>query len=125
MSVGLASPAVVARVDAERVAVLEAEDDAPVGAHRHGPEAGEVSVVTPACFEAFAAGRDLAAATVRNRVVRVGRHRVRALRSGAANLFRAVLADGRRGEGTVFPGPLLWDDHPPPRANAEVVRKRR
>ena len=28
-------------------------------------------MVAPACFEAFAAGRDLAAATVRNRVVRL------------------------------------------------------
>ena len=88
--------------------------------------AGEAYVVAPACFEAFAAGRELAAATVRNRVVRLGRHRVRASRSGAANLFRAVLADGSRVEGMVFPGALIWDDDPPPpRANAELVRKRR
>ena len=33
--------------------------------------AGETYVVAPACFEAFAAGWDLAAATVRNRVVRL------------------------------------------------------
>ena len=71
------------------------------------------------------AGRDLAPTTVRNRVVRLGRHRVRASRSGAANLFRAVLADGRRVEGMAFPGALIWDDDPPPRANAELVRKRR
>ena len=86
--------------------------------------AGEAYVVAPACFEAFAAGRELAAATIRNRVVRLGRHRVRASRSGAANLFRAVLADGSRVEGMVFPGELIWDDDPPPRANAELVRKR-
>ena len=66
--------------------------------------AGEAYVVAPACFEAFAAGGDLAPATVRNRVVRLGRHRMRASRAGAANLFRAVLADGGRVEGLVFPG---------------------
>ena len=87
--------------------------------------AGEAYVVAPACFEAFAAGRDLAPATVRNRVVRLGRHRSRTSRSGATNLFRAVLADGSRVEGMVFPGTLIWDDDPPPLANAELVRKRR
>jgi len=87
--------------------------------------AGEAYVVTPASFEAFAAGRELAPATVRNRVVRLGRHRSRASRSGAANLFRAVLADGNRVEGMVFPGELIWDDDPPPLANAELVRKGR
>ena len=66
--------------------------------------AGEAYVVAPACFEAFAAGRELAAATVRNRVVRLGRHRQRASPSGAANVFRAVLADGSRVKGMVFPG---------------------
>ena len=45
--------------------------------------------------------------------------------SGATNLFRAVLADGSRVGGMVFPGELIWDDDPPPRANAELVRKRR
>ena len=87
--------------------------------------ADEAYVVTPACFEAFAAGRELAPATVRNRVVRLGRHRSRASRSGAANLFRAVLADGSRVGGMVFPGELIWDEDPPPRANAELVRKGR
>ena len=87
--------------------------------------AGEAYVVTPACFEAFAAGRDLAPGTVRNRVVRLGRHRQRASPSGAANLFRAMLADGSRVGGMVFPGELIWDDDPPPRANAELVRKGR
>ena len=87
--------------------------------------AGGAYVVTPACFEVFAAGRALAPATVRNRVVRLGHHRVRASRSGAANLFRAVLADGRRVEGMVFPGELIWDDDPPARTNAELVGKGR
>ena len=87
--------------------------------------AGEAYVVSPACFEAFAAGRDLAPGTVRNRVVRLGRHRTRASRSGAANLFRAVLADGSRVGGLVLPGELIWDDDPPPRANAGLVGKGR
>ena len=87
--------------------------------------AGEAYVVTPACFETFAAGRDLAPATVRNRVVRLGRHRSRASPSGAANVFRAVLADGSRVQGMVFPGELVWDDDPPPRANASLVGKGR
>ena len=57
--------------------------------------AGEAYVVSSACFAAFAATRELAPATVRNRVVvRLGRHRSRASRSGGANPFRSVLADG-------------------------------
>ena len=87
--------------------------------------AGEAYVVPPACFAAFAAGRDLAPATIRNRVVRLGRHRSRASPSGAANVFRAVLADGSRVQGMVFPGELIWDDDPPPRASAGLVRKGR
>ena len=87
--------------------------------------AGEAYAVSPACFEAFAAGRELAPATVRNRVVRLGRHRQRASPSGSANVFRAVLADGSRVKGMVFPGELVWDDDPPPRANASLVGKGR
>ena len=94
------------------------------GAWLHNIE-GEAYVVAPACFEAFATGRDLPPVTVRHRVVRLRRHRSRASRSGAANLFRAVLADGSRVEGMVFPGELVWDDDPPPRANASLVGKGR
>ena len=65
---------------------------------------GEAYVVSPASFEAFAAGRELAPATVRNCVFRLGRHRSRASRSGAANRFRGMLADGSRVEGLVSPG---------------------
>ena len=82
------------------------------GAWLHNIE-GEAYVVAPTCFEAFAAGRGIAPATVRNRVVRLGRHRQRASPSGAANVFRAVLADGSRVKGMVFPGELVWDDDPP------------
>ena len=92
------------------------------GAWLHNIE-GEAYAVSPACFEAFAAGRDLATATVRHRVVRLRRHRQREARSGAANLFRAVLADGSRVKGMVFPGELVWDDDPPPRGNARLVGK--
>jgi len=80
----------------------------------HNNIAGEAYVVSPACFEAFAAGRDLAPATVRHRVVRLRRHRQRESASGSANIFRAVLADGSRVKGMVFPGELVWDDDPPP-----------
>ena len=94
------------------------------GAWLHNIE-GEAYAVSPACFEAFAAGRDLATATVRHRVVRLRRHRQREAPSGAANLFRAVLADGSRVKGMVFPGELVWDAAPPPRGNARLVSKRR
>ena len=94
------------------------------GAWLHNIE-GEAYTVSPACFEAFAAGRDLAPGTVRNRVVRLGRHRQRASPSGAANVFHAVLADGSRVKGMVFPGELVWDDDPPPRANASLTGKGR
>ena len=90
------------------------------GAWLHNIE-GEAYAVSAACFEAFAAGRDLAPATVRHRVVRLRRHRQRESPSGSANLFRAVLADGSRVKGMVFPRELVWDDDPPPRSNARVV----
>ena len=91
----------------------------------HNNIEGEAYAVSPACFEAFAAGRDLAPATVRHRVVRLRRHRQRESPSGSANLFRAVLADGSRVKGMVFPGELVWDDDPPPRGNARLVGKGR
>ena len=94
------------------------------GAWLHNIE-GEAYTVSPACFEAFAAGRGIAAGTVRNRVVRLGRHRQRASPSGAANVFSAVLADGSRVKGMVFPGELVWDDDPPPRASASLAGKGR
>ena len=47
------------------------------------------------------------------------------LRDGSVpvNVFRAVLADGSRVKGIVFPGELVWDDNPPPRANTSPVGK--
>ncbi|MDD9979819.1 MAG: DNA-binding domain-containing protein [Gammaproteobacteria bacterium] len=52
--------------------------------------AGEAYVVTPVCFEAFAAGHELAPGTVRNRVDRLGRHRRRTSPSGAATVRSAA-----------------------------------
>ena len=94
------------------------------GAWLHNIE-GEAYAVSPARFEAFAAGRDLAPATVRHRVVRLKRHRQRETPSGLANVFRAVLADASRVKGMAFPGELVWDDDPPPRGNARLVGKSR
>ena len=82
-------------------------------------------MVSPACFEAFAAGREFAPSTVHSRVVRLGRRRQGASPSGTANVFHAALADGSRVKGMVFPGAPVWDDDPPPRANAELVGKGR
>ena len=87
--------------------------------------AGEAYVVVPDGFEAFAAVEGVAAKTVRNRVARLGRHRERGSGSGSANTFRAELADGRRVEGMVFPGDLIWDDDPPAEADAPSGRRRR
>jgi len=85
---------------------------------------GEAYVVMPDGFEAFAAREGVAARTVRHRVVRLGRHRERSTRSGAANTFRAELADGRRVRGMVFPGELVWDADPPPQGGAFADRRR-
>ena len=87
--------------------------------------AGEAYVVVPDGFEAFAAAEGVEAKTVRNRVARLGRHRERGSRSGAANTFRAELADGRRVEGMVFPGELIWDGDPPAEADGALGRGRR
>ena len=54
-----------------------------------------------------------------------GRRRQRASSSSSAYVFRAVLADGSRVKGMVFPGELVWDDDPPPQANAGLVGKGR
>ena len=87
--------------------------------------AGEAYVVVPDGFEAFAAIEEVEPSTVKNRVARLGRHRERSSGSGAANTFRAELADGRRVEGMVFPGDLVWDDDPPAEADGALGRRRR
>ena len=85
---------------------------------------GEAYAVVPDAFEAFAALQGVAAKTVRHRVVRLGRHRERGTPSGAANTFRAELADGRRVRGMVFPGELLWGAEAPPEGGTLDRRRR-
>ncbi len=87
--------------------------------------AGEAYVAVPDGFEAFAAVEGVEVKTVKNRVARLGRHRERGSRAGAANTFRAELADGRRVDGMVFPGELFWDGDPPPEAEGGLGRRRR
>ena len=82
--------------------------------------AGDAYVVRPACFEAFAAVEGVDVATVKNRVARLRRHRLRKWERGIANTFRAVLGDGRRVQGMLFPGELIWDDEPPAPGAAEL-----
>ena len=78
--------------------------------HRIGDEA---YVVVPDCFEEYAVVDGLRARTVKNRVVRLGLHRVRRTPDGVADLFRAALGDGRMARGMLFPGRLLWGDDEP------------
>ena len=87
--------------------------------------AGEAYVVMPECFDAFAAVENVDAKTVKNQVARLGRHRERKTPSGKANTFRAELPDGRRVDGMVFPGDLIWDDKAPPQADGALGRRRR
>ena len=90
--------------------------------------AGEAYLMAPTCFEALATRRDVTAATVRNRVVRLGRRRQCAYRSGSTHVyraFRAVLADGSPVKGMVLLGEFVWEDNPLPCANASLVGKGR
>ncbi len=81
---------------------------------------GDAYCVRPACFEAYAAVEGVAMGTIKNRVAKLRRHRLRKWERGVANTFRAELADGRRVEGMLFPGALIWDDDPPPLADADL-----
>ena len=83
---------------------------------------GEAYVVVPDAFATFAAGEGLDAGTVKNRVSRIRRHRGRRSKLGPTGTFHAVLGDGRRTRGMVFPGALFWDDDPPPAADAEFLK---
>ena len=87
--------------------------------------AGEADVVVPDGFEAVARLEDVEPSTVKNRVARLGRHGERPSGSGAANTLRAELADGRRVEGMVFPGELIWDEDPPVEAAGELGHRHR
>ena len=85
--------------------------------------AGDAYVVVPDGYRAFAESRGMGANTVMNRVKRLGRHRERGGRTGAANTFRARLADGRRVAGMAFPGELVWDGDPPPEGDVRLERR--
>ena len=78
--------------------------------HRIGAEA---LAVVPDCFEEHAALEGVAPKTVKNRVTKLARHRSRASGHGRADLFPAVLRDGRKVRGMLFPGALLWGDDDP------------
>ena len=75
---------------------------------------GDAFCVRPACFEEFAAIESAETRTIKNRVAKLRRHRLRKWDRGVANTFRAELADGRKVEGMLFPGELIWDDDRPP-----------
>ena len=81
---------------------------------------GDAYCVRPACFEAYAPVEDVEAGTIKNRVAKLRRHRLRKWERGVANTFRAELPDGRRVEGMLFPGELIWDGNPPPVAGGEL-----
>lgn len=87
--------------------------------HRIGDDA---FVVEPDCFEVWAEREGIAVKTARNRVRRLMRHR-RSQRPGGGrgDRFYAVLGDGRRVQGMVFPGELLWDGAEPEEGPARLV----
>ena len=82
---------------------------------------GAAFVVDPDCFEALAAAESLPPKSIRNRVLKLGRHRTRRSAAGRADAFAAELADGRRENGMLFDGELFWDDNAPP-ASKSVLR---
>ena len=83
--------------------------------------AGSAFVVEPDCFEALATAESLPPKSIRNRVLKLGRHSTRRSGAGRADAFPADLADGRRVSGMVFPGELFWDKDAPP-ASKSVLR---
>lgn len=86
--------------------------------HRVGHDA---FAVEPDCFAEWAAREGVAAKTARNRVARLGRHRTHARSGRKADRFRALLGDGRRVRGMLFPGELLWGDDAPEDGTATLV----
>ncbi|MCY3810764.1 MAG: hypothetical protein OXH15_03100 [Gammaproteobacteria bacterium] len=82
---------------------------------------GDAYCIEPDCFEAFAASESARVKTVRNRVVRLDRHRAKRRTWGKQDAFRAQLADGRRVSGMLFPGELFWDEAAPAESAAALV----
>ena len=60
------------------------------------------------------------AGTIKSRVAKLRWYRLRKWERGVGNTFRAEFRDGRRVEGILFPGELIWEDGLPPLAGAEV-----
>ena len=81
---------------------------------------GSAFVVDPDCFEALAAGESMPPKSIRNRVLKLGRHSTRRSSAGRADAFPAALADGRRVSGMVFPGELFWDQDAPPASKSAL-----
>ena len=86
--------------------------------HRIGDDA---YVVVPDCFREHAALEGVGPKTVKNRVARLGRHRSRLSGVGQADRFPAVLGDGRKVQGMLFPGELLWGDGEPEDGSARLA----
>ena len=74
---------------------------------------GSAFVVDPDCFEGLAAAESMPPKSIRNRVLKLGRHSTRRSQSGRADAFKADLQDGRRASGMLFPGELFWDKDAP------------
>ena len=81
---------------------------------------GSAFVVDPDCFEALAAAESMPPKSIRNRVLKLGRHSTRRSESGRADAFKADLADGRRPTGMLFPGELFWDEDAPPASKSRL-----
>ncbi len=77
-------------------------------------------MVDPDCFEALAAAESMPPKSIRNRVLKLGRHSTRRSESGRADAFKADLADGRRASGMLFPGELFWDKDAPPASKSRL-----
>ena len=86
--------------------------------HRLGDHA---LVVVPDCFEEHAALEGVGAKTVKNRVTKLGLHRLRSSGGGKVDLFRAVVGDGRTVSGMLFRGRLLWGDDEPEDGSATLT----
>ena len=81
---------------------------------------GAAFVVDPDGFEALAAAGSMPPKSIRNRVVKLGRHSTRRSEGGRADAFPAELADGRRVSGMLFPGKLFWDEDAPPASTSKL-----
>ena len=111
-------------LDAEELQRLGRARDGSIAANADGGWlhnlGGDAYFVRPACFEEFATIEGVEVRTIKNRVAKLRQHRLRKWERGVANTFRAELRDGRRVEGMLFPGELIWNDEAPLLAGAEL-----